>query len=516
MASSLYGLYNASRSLMVNQAALSVVNNNITNMNTEGYSKQRLELSQQTVTGLGNNSPFVSAQSGSGALIESISRNRDAYLDAYYQGENTKFSTYKELNSNVTLLQDTVNELNQNGIGKAFSDFYSAITSLSTNPKDPVTRSGVVQRAVDVATAFNQVASRLDSLKTSLIGNGTADSLNSSKINLSLTEFNENLKKIAELNQTISFSTIQGQTPNGLLDERDKILDKLTEYAPLNITKGPNNLVSVSIGNTNLVNGNSVIGTVQAEYNTAVDTKTGTYDPVLLKFVDKNGMKMDITQNVTGGQLFGIVDFVKSDYNNPDKLSISNINNKIDLLASNFAKMVNDIQNGGQYIKTLNPAVLGPGSDYDIFVEKTGTDTADETKITAANIKVNQSVINDPLKLAAAKASATSDSTGDGGNALIMAQSRSQTISVIEGTTVEGYLNSIVGKVGVQTKSLSNSFDTQSSVIDQLNVRRESTNGVNLDEELTDLLKYQRAYEASAKVLSTMDQVLQRILSMAG
>ena len=95
MSSSLFGLYNTQRSLQINQAALNIINNNIANMNTEGYSKQRLEISQNVIEG-SVNSPFDSAQAGAGANLDAVSRNRDVYLDNYYRSENSDLSYYKE------------------------------------------------------------------------------------------------------------------------------------------------------------------------------------------------------------------------------------------------------------------------------------------------------------------------------------------------------------------------------------------------------------------------------------
>lgn len=539
MASSLFGIYNASRSMMVNQAALNLINNNIANMNTPGYSKQRLELSQNTIVTVDANNPYIAAQTGSGVSIDAISRSRDAYLDAYFQHETTKQANFKEMNQNVVLLEDITNELSDKGIGKSFSDFYDAVQKLSNSPTDSVTRTGFTQRAIDVANKFNQISSQLSQLKSSLIGNGTPESVNSSKLNLVLTDLNETLKNVADLNKTISFSTSQGVTPNGLLDDRDKLLDKLSQFMPVTVTTGSNNVVNISLGNTLLVSGSNKIGDFKMEANTNPIPPTGKYDPVIVNFVDNNGVKTDMVSSLTSGQINGVLDFVRlekqeittkdADGNDvvtsiaTDKLSVSNVQEKLDLLARTFAKQINDIQNNGKYIdKTIttpsDPAdpKMKLATAFDIFVQDAGLQSADETLITASNITVSNEIIKDSFKIAAAKKDAGDDDTGNGGNALLMAQSRNTNVALIEGTTVEGFMNSTVGKIGVQSKSIKNSLDTQNAILDQLKIRREAASGVNLDEELTDLIKYQRSYEASAKIFSAVDKIIQQIISLAG
>lgn len=539
MASSLFGIYNASRSMMVNQAALNLINNNIANMNTPGYSKQRLELSQNTIVTVDANNPYIAAQTGSGVSIDAISRSRDAYLDAYFQHETTKQANFNEMNQNVVLLEDITNELSDKGIGKSFSDFYDAVQKLSNSPTDSVTRTGFTQRAIDVANKFNQISSQLSQLKSSLIGNETPESVNSSKLNLVLTDLNETLKNVADLNKTISFSTSQGVTPNGLLDDRDKLLDKLSQFMPVTVTTGSNNVVNISLGNTLLVSGSNKIGDFKMEPNTNPIPATGTYDPVIVNFVDNNGVKTDMVSSLTSGQINGVLDFVRlekqqittkdADGNDvvtsmaTDKLSVSNIQEKLDLLARTFAKQVNDIQNNGKYIdKTVNtpsdPAnpKMKLATAFDIFVQDASLQSADETQITASNIIVSNAIIKDSFKIAAAKKDAGDDDTGNGGNALLMAQSRNTNVAVIEGTTVEGFMNSTVGKIGVQSKSIKNSLDTQNAILDQLKIRREAASGVNLDEELTDLIKFQRSYEASAKIFSAVDKIIQQIIGLAG
>ena len=226
MSSSLYGIYNAHRAIMLNQAAMNIVNNNIANINTPGYSKQRLELSAQTLVTDGTETPIMAAQLGLGTAIDDISRNRDVYLDAYFRKENTDLSYYKELKDNCTLVEDITNELNDTGIGNALDAFYASAQRLSQNPTDSISRNDFVQKAVDLNSRFNMTYDRLQRLRTNLVGDVTdSTTLDISKIKITCDDINTQLKTIANLNKTITLSTAQNSTPNGLLDQRDKLVD---------------------------------------------------------------------------------------------------------------------------------------------------------------------------------------------------------------------------------------------------------------------------------------------------
>jgi len=202
----------------------------------------------------------------------------------------------------------------------------------------------------------------------------------------------------------------------------------------------------------------------------------------------------------------------------------------LDNLAVQFATEVNNINRGGQYIDTfdevggvaINPPVLTPVTvavpppdPFDIFIESSAvTSQATYANMTAGNIKVNQEVIDDVFKIAAASASAAPNETGDGSNALAMAQLRNKKIAGLGSSETEAYLNSLVGKLGIQAKSIRDGYESQDAIIQQVDKRREAVIGVNLDEELTDLIKYQRAFEATARILNIVDEQLQKIISL--
>jgi flagellar hook-associated protein 1 FlgK len=535
MSSGLFGFYTAQRSLLLNQAAINVINNNVANINTEGYSKQRLEISQFTNEMFDANNPLVLAQSGLGAVIDSISRNRDAYIDSSYRSATSNQSYYAELYDNVGLIEDITNGLSDTGLSAAFSEFYTAAQQLNQNPTDSVFRTNFVQRAIDVATKFNQVSSQLTTIKTNLVGDvSNTTTFSTSKISLDCDDLNNKLSALADLNKTISLSTAQGTTPNSLMDSRDNLLDEISAYIPITVTASTDNMVNVSLGGTELVSGQVNVGVLKYELQDTSIAGDWTTNPPVVKVQDMNGRTIvkDASSKITSGKIGAILDITGSD---PEKPTIDNMLDSFNLLAQEFATQVNNIQ-------LFNDATTTPGTTvqamcidsasatpalkvatHKIFLNQDDETTSSDSLITAANIQINSFISSDPTEIAAARLSYTTATgpaaidlkgTGDGSNALKMAQLANINLPNINNSTTEKFLSSISSNFGVQVKSVEDRLESNEAILEQVSLKRESASGVNLDEEYTDLIKFQRSYEASAKVFNVINEIMQTIIAL--
>ena len=520
MPSSLYGIYNAQRALSLNQAAIDIINSNVSNINTKGYSKQRLEISQATNVSPYQN-PMDASQSGLGAVIDNISRNRDIFLDNSFRQETTDAAYYKEYTDNAVQAETIINELGDTGLNKTLNDFYNSLSQLSANPNDFVVRSSVVQNAISLATKFNNTYTGLQNARTGLVGDITnPDTLTQSKLSIDINDLNNKLSAVANLNDKINLSTAQGMTPNALLDQRDQLLDQISEYIPVNITNEKNNTVTLSLGSVELVRGEERTGFFKIEAGATND------NPSILKIKNDGGSTLsnNVYSMMTSGKIGAILQMGGND---PSKLTIKEMMDSLNTLANNFASEINNIQTGGRYIDNSatphelsdnlsNPIVLpGPGTDAD--PENFFLDSADTTlNITAGNIKVNDNLVSDPYQIAAAGLTSGLSETGDGSNAILMSQIRNKNVPVLGGTTTQGYITNLVGKLGTQSKNLQDNYDIKDNILQQVTQKRESVTGVSLDEELTDLVRFQRSYEASAKVMTTISQTLTTIINMMG
>lgn len=504
MPSSLYGLYSAQRSLSLNQAAIDLINNNVANINTPGYSKQRAEISQQS-SGNISTEPINAAQDSMGATIDAISRNREVYIDNYYRTESADFNYYKELAENASFIEDITNELDNTGINSSLDAFYQALSQLSSNPDNYVTRNNVVQKATELTTKLNSVYSRLENLRTNLVGDpDNSDTLSNSKIKIAADDLNDKLNQVATLNNSIILSTAQGSSPNHLLDKRDLLLDEISERIPANIEYQTNGAANITLGSTSLVSGNTQTG--------FFDVAVGDADNPALLQID-NAVGGTLVSNAysitTSGQMGAILEMGGSEAN---KLTIKSVMDDLNTLASELASEINTLQLGGQYIdSSADPHVLDSTNMYNIFVDDSGT----TANITAGNITLDSNIVSDPFLIAAADSASAAAETGDGSNALAMSQIRNSLLSNLGGSTTEQYVTKIVGEIGSKAATIQDNFDTKESITQQIKMKRESVTGVNLDEELTDLIRFQRAYEASARILTVVDQNIKTIIGMA-
>jgi len=516
MPSTLYGIYNAQRSLALNQAALDIINSNVSNMNTVGYSKQRLDI-QQVTNGSSFENPLDASQSGAGAVIQAITRNRDVFLDNYYRTQNADLNYYKEYTDNAVQMEDIVNELGDTGLNQAMTDFYNSLSQLASNPNDYVIRTSVVQNAVALATKFNSSYTGLEDLRTSLVGDiSNPDTISQSKLNLNVQDLNDKLQSIASLNSQINLSTVQGITPNALLDQRDLLLDQVSAYIPVTMNYENNNTVSVKLGTLDLVKGTDLKGVFSVTAGTTND------NPSILQITNGNGgiLSQNAYSMVSSGKLGAILQVGGNDSSN---LTIKEVMDSLNSLAGEFAGALNAVQQNGRYIdnssspyqlsnNTSNPIDATKPLDADpeaMFLDSDGSGT-----INAKNISVNQNLINNPYFIAASSLTSNFSETGDGSNSLLMSQVRNQNIVNLGGTNTQGFITSLVGVLGTKSSTIQNNYDVKDNVVQQLEQKRESKIGVNLDEELTDLIRFQKSYEAAAKIMSTINDTLSTIINM--
>jgi flagellar hook-associated protein 1 FlgK len=501
---SLYGIFNATRSLSLNQAVIDIINNNISNINTPGYSKQRAELSQLT-SGNVSSIPQNAAQDSMGAIITQISRNRDLYLDNYFRSENSDFGYYKELKENSGIIEDLTNELNGTGLNSALNEFYKALSQLSSSPEDFVSRSSTVQKAIELATKFNSMYNQLENFRTNLVGDyANPSTLDKSKLKLTSEELNSKLSSIANLNNSIILSTVQGTSPNYLLDQRDKLLDDISELIPIDITNESNGSVTLKLGNADLVRGSRQFGFFNV-------TAGNINNPSILQVQNDAGgaVVADAYSLVNSGKLGAILEIGGSD---TLKLTIKSAMDNLTTLAQEISTALNNIQMNGQFINnSVTPQVLTNTGIGLFFVDNLGSNT----NITAGNIRVRQAIMDNPYLIAAASGTATASETGEGSNALLMSQIRSTLIATLGGSTTEQYITNLAGNIGSKASSIRDSYDLKDNISKQVSLKRESVIGVNLDEELTDLVRFQRAYEASARIFGVVDKNLQTIINMA-
>lgn len=526
MVNIMHSLYTSVDGLRVNQAGLSVVSNNIANMNTEGFSKQRIEMKSLSYRS-GSTSQLMELQPG-GVAIDKVTRYQDDILNGFIMQENSVYGYDTQMSSNLTYIESYMNEIDGSGITGALQDYFSAAQSLSSDPTNKVARSNFIYQADNVAKEFNAKYNDLTTYRENLVGDGvTSTAIDNSQLGKLTDDINNKISQIVELNRQIAvFSNQQNVQPNSLLDKRQLLLDDLAQEIPITL-RNQGSSIDIYVGNVQLTEDDEQLGFFKPIPGGA----TNPGNPAIVTIVDKNGgiIMDDYQANFSSeqGKLKAILD-TAGDVPG----SIYQIMSELNTLAKEFARSVNSIQLGSetgpppQASLKINPATntLEPATE-NIFLN--GSDPSvpySITAVTAGNITVNSFVKDHLFEIATAygpvnavpnPTTATDPSAvGNNNNALKFLNMRQQTIGALDGLTVENKLYSIASQVGNDSSLMKSRLETQQSSLNQLYDKKQSLVGVSLDEELVDLLKYQKAYQAAAKVFSTVTQMMEVITNM--
>ena len=535
----------AVNAMQVNQLAFNVVQNNVSNMNTTGYSKQRVNLATRALGGTQALNAQTQAYRNAGVQIASISRYSNEYLAEYGRNNNSKlayFSTAAEISNHITTL---VEELSDGGLSKAFDDFYTAATNLQQKPTDKTSRMDYIEKANNVAILLNSKYKDLTDYRTTLVGDGTGASMDASQLADNVNKANGLLEDLVQINKQIVSSGTLNSAANNLYDQRDSILSELSNYLDITTTIDNNGVATVSLGDRELVRHTTLTAKFSMEANNTIEDD----QRITINLVDADGklLKANINDQIQGGSIGAILDMGgKSDTDLTVQTAIDLLNN----LAQGFAETLNSIQKQGwnadgtpdknatdfaMAISTDadgNMILAAPTEDF--FVTNDGS-----TDITAGNIAVNNILRTDSDKLAVAKVSSEdvdndftqitvdgntfwtlTDETnrkgvGNGKGMIDVLNTRNSTTnSKLGNLAPEDFLMSGISKIGIQADSIENQGTSQESIVKSSEDRLMSETSVDLNEELTDMIKYQRSYQASARVFNACCDILNTLVSL--
>ena len=461
--SDINGIMNiAGQALMTQQQAISVTSHNIANVNTPGYSRQRLVMTTNTSL----NSAIGPV--GNGVSGDAIQRIYDRFLNAQILNENQELGRWDAQKQAVESIEMIFNETGGSGLSEAMSEFWNAWQELTNNPTGPTERQILVTRGQILASTFNKLDSDLNQFQQDL----------DIAIQGTVTDINRLSEQLADLNQKIISAEAGTHTANDYRDQRDLVLKELSELIDINTFEDANGGVSVLVANGRPL----VAGTALWQLSTETNP-SGLQDVV---WVDDVGNRVNISNDISGGKLKGWLE--TRDVVITDQL------NRLDTLAQTLMTEVNNLHQSGF---DLN-GIVGQ-----VFFDGTGT---------AADIEVNANIVGDHDWIAAASDMATIP--GDNRNAIEIANLQHQLVMSGNTATFNDYYSSLVRDVGNEVLKSDSYHTHQSEMVAQLDNYRESISGVSLDEEMINLIKFQNAYSAAAKLVSTADELLQTVIQM--
>jgi flagellar hook-associated protein 1 FlgK len=453
-----------SNALSVQEEAMEVTGQNLANVNTTGYARQQLVTQAATPlqTSIG--------QEGTGVEATGISQSVDSLLDSQIQSET---SVSGSLNAQQQALQNAETSLNEqiantsngtsspSGLTADLSSLFSSFQSLSTDPANLSERQSVVASAQQLSTEFNQVSSQLGTVN---------DQLNQS-IQSGVTSANQDLTQIASLNQQIIQAQADGGSANDLDDEREQAIDDLAKYANATATAQSNGAVNINIGGVTMVSG-----------GTATDS---------LETYDSGGGQLLIKAQNAGTPLTLSSGSIEGNITTRDG-ALATLQTSVNTLASQLITQVNGIYSSGYD--------LNGNTGADFF---TGTDASD--------IGVNSALANDPSQL---QASGTAGATGDNTVVLALAQLANTNIAGLSNQTFSQSWAQTVGNLGDTISAVNDLVNNSSSTTQMLTSQWNSESGVSIDTEMTNLMQYEKSYEASAQLITTLNEMLQDLVDM--
>jgi flagellar hook-associated protein 1 FlgK len=463
---------NAARtSLEVNQKSIEVVGNNISNVNTEGYSRQQTTLTPYPAMNFGDF--FI----GQGVKVTDVQREHDVFVTNQLQDKVISYGLFNGKSRALSELEGVFNITEEN-IATEVDRFFDSWQELSASPSDLVLRDIVIQRGQLLATEFNNTVNDLNTIK---------ENINDTIIS-KVVDLNSKISEVADLNDRIYSIEIHGQTANSTRDQRDMLARELAQALGVKTYEDNRGMLAVQLpGGLPLVQGNQ-----------AMSIEAVTVGADLELRLHAGGVVREIGMNNLGGEMQGLVEMRDS--------FIPALQDDLDRLAYEISTQVNLQHAAGAGLDSVD------GRNFFTDPPNLGAGPPTEYVDAARNMAV---AITDSNHVAAAQAPTPPDTIapGDNRNALIIS-SIGETYLINGSDTFNSYYGKMTSRVGIEANQNTLSLEGSEDAVVQLENMRDGLAGVSLEEEMVELIIYQRGFESSAKFLSTVDELMNTLINI--
>ena len=446
--------------LLANERAIGVTGHNIANVNTKGFSRQEAVLSATRP----DSSGF-----GTGVQLSTVARSVDGFLDARQLASTSSLGGATTARQLLDRLQAYF-PVGDQGVGNALAEFFAAANDVANNPQDLAARNQLLEVGTSLAGQLRNAAGGIQQLQRE------ADQ----RLGQSAFDANAVLQNLAQLNREIVAADRAGRETNDLRDQRQVALGELANHLSIQVVEGDSGSINVYAASGQGL----LIGTDAATLKTELDPAHLGLDGNPLSRIGiaaRDGSVISLSGEV-GGTIGTLLDL-------RDGTLVDNAA-ALDLLASTLRDGVNAVQ--------TDPA----GRDLDGAV---GLDFFSGAG--AADLRV---AITDAHGIAAGQGTDPADNT----NALALADVAQQSFPGLGGATLTGYFGTIQATIGQQARGADESVTIQENVSSALAAQREAVSGVSLDEEFTDLIRYQRGFQAAAQLINVSNTLLDDLLGL--
>jgi flagellar hook-associated protein 1 len=435
--------------LQAAQRAVEVAAHNVANAGTTGFTRQRLEVTTSTPTP-GTAGMRGDGQRGTGVTVVSVDRLRDRLADVAYRGEAAVAGAASARSSALDRAESVLGPYAE-GAPEALSRFFAAWDQLSLTPEDTAARTSVLAAAEGLAASIRSTALEMDAVAEEVV----------LRVGDQVDEVNGLLAHVASLNDAIAKATSASQVPNDLYDQRDLALDRLSRLVGARAVRADDETVEVWVGSTRLVTG----GDAQQLSTTAPPAEPAVTLP--------DGSPLGV-----GGEVGGYLSVVRVD--------IPAFRAQLDATAVGLRDAVNAVHRGA--------FDLDGAAGQDLLTGTSASDLGLRAGVTAREV-----------------AASATGAAADGNGALAMVALR--TTAAVGGQTAAEALRAFGSRIGQAASDAERSARTAELGQVAADQTRSSLNGVNVDEEMVDLVRFQHSYEAAARVLSIVDQMLDTLIN---
>ncbi|NLJ57600.1 MAG: flagellar hook-associated protein FlgK [Tissierellia bacterium] len=533
--STFIGYKTATGALKVNQYMLDVVGQNISNINTEGYTRQRLDINSVSINAVNMKLGTSGTIIGQGVEAKGVSQFRDVFLDLRYRMEASKTgSEYIQLEA-LEDLEEVFDEITMYGLDAQFSDLITQLHSLTSSPSDPVLE-GVVRTSAQMLTQmFNNYSKEIETIE--------AQQLSYLKTG-AIVKVNQLSENIAKLNRQIRESNISGNPALELNDQRNMLIDELSNYLDIEVDIEPLDIgggktideLVISLRDSKDSDGNAIKIIDRNNFNqlrvttnsnkVSIEMTKRDADGKIVKDGDGNVEYQDISFQIKGGRINGYLKFLngKGEFASSadefeNSMGVQYYSSMLDTLAEKFATTMNNLNQ--------IPSAFDSDGNVTDWIDRPLFDTKDKTgKITAGNIKITdawaeatESYITNSI------VNPKGDNSGATDNILRIINSfqesktyyadEDENKALFEGTYQE-FLSFTTTKLNLQVSSTEISFDTYRETLFHIDYARSSMSSVDLNEEGVNLLQYSKSYNAAARLMTTLDEMLDTLINRMG
>lgn len=525
MRSTFHGLETLKRGIYAQQNAIYTTGHNIANANTSGYSRQRVNMgTMYPLDPIGANRSKNPGQLGTGVIVRDIVRLREGFLDSQFRHEHGRFGEWEIRLDTLQKLEAMMNEpsdgdpANDTGLGALIDQFWEAWDTLSADPSS--NRVVVIESMRTLTEAFNIRARQLSDLRRDL----------EESISIKENRVNELLDQIRDLNEHIAKVEMLGDNANDLRDQRDLLVDELSKLIDIR--------VHIDTDDSN----QEIYTIVLANADENGDRRVllqGTDEPDELKIVLDEGSEPGDEGIVDGGEIGGLLKAIKD---------VDRYHAELDTLVDTFVQGEVEVTLPAGTVLEGDVDIIERHDDGRITVRVNGVNGLHELgwrwdengdpvsggplfeardgdgKFTAENIRVSSILLQDETLLAP---SHRHDAHGSNGIARAIASLREDGVfnfrnedesnerTINEGT-IRDYYRAYTAKLGLETESAIKKLKNQTVVLGSIDMRRASVSAVSLDEEMVNLIQFQHAYNAAARNMTVIDEMLDRVINGMG